>query len=281
MRSSSRTESKRALGAVLAVAGLLGGGCVTEEVISSDVQAEWRKVGSVAAPDEKLDVVTDRVLPYRLINTADDVTTVKEFELHLHDGKAEIPLRTFFGPKLPAEATSDYEITPRGYVSSPNGSAIPGVMMMLDSLPEDSAEIGATWTRHRPSDEEAAASRSAVRQSIRNFEVIETWETPQGNVIRVQVDGYVRWFDNEYIRQGEVSRLGFSGKVRPEHTGYVDVNLDTGVVVDASFHVDVASKQILSSDLEDPKFRVVRLCPGEGADFVPSADTCALGKGGA
>ncbi len=282
MRSNVRREFNRGFGAILALAGMISGGCVGgDEVVSSDVQSDWRKVETVSTPDGKLDVTTDRVLSYRVTSTADGESKVKEFKLHLNDGKAEVPLRVFYGPKVPEGAVSNFNMTPRGYVSSPDGGAVPGVLLMFDALPDGAADVGSSWTRHRPTDEEAADMDSAVRQSIRNYEVVEAWETPQGTVVRIRVDGYVRWFQNEYIQKDEVANFDWSPQLVPEHAGYVDVNLDTGTLVDGMFHIDIASKKVLASELDDPKTRVLRLCPGEDAGFVPSADTCATRKGGA
>ncbi|MCH9681116.1 MAG: hypothetical protein K0V04_06775 [Deltaproteobacteria bacterium] len=236
---------------------------------------DWRRVDEVVTSGDKLDVDTDRVLAYQLINTADGRSTVTSFDLHLHDGLAQTALRPFFGPKLPADAMSDYRITPRGYMWSPTEGAVPGVMMLFDALPDGPVGLGTTWGRHRPTDEEAGRSDSLVQQSIRNFEVVDAWDTPQGMVIRVHVDGYVRWFDNEYRRRGDVGMFDFDTTPRPEHTGYVDVNLTTGTVLDAMVYVDVASTKLMASDLVGPRTRIMRLCPAREASFTANADTCS------
>ncbi len=260
-------EVYRSLWAPLALCSSLAA-CVASE--PSPAPLELRAAPIPAGTLGALDVTTPRTLPYQLRRVGTDgKVRVSEIELELAGGEVTTSLQPLFG--LPHDAT--FDIHPSGRTSRADDGAVPSVFTLLHSMPNGPVGLGTQWETVRPSDAEVEALDAVVQQSRREYTVAEAWDTDQGLVVRVEVAGFVRWAENQYMVENFDG--GLSLDERPEHFGFVDVNVTTGTVIDAVFSTGVGTTAVTAQQIPgDAAASTLRLCPGAGATFSAMADAC-------
>ncbi|MEX1368605.1 MAG: hypothetical protein AB1Z98_36090 [Nannocystaceae bacterium] len=217
-----------------------------------------------------LDVTTPRTLPYELrrSGTNGEVHTT-DIVLEFADGEVTTSLLPWFG--VPHDAT--FDIDPSGRTSRADDGAVPYVFALLHAMPDGPVGLGTQWETVRPSDAEAQALDAVVQQSRREYTVAEAWDTDQGLVLRVEVAGSVRWVENQYMVDNFDGGLPLDE--RPEHFGFVDVNVSTGTVIDAEFSTGLGITAATAQQIPgDAAASIIRLCPGAGATFSAMADVC-------
>ncbi|MCH9684579.1 MAG: hypothetical protein K0V04_24295 [Deltaproteobacteria bacterium] len=244
-------------------------GCSAPEPFDTDLtlRAGALPQGTIGA----LDVTTPRVLSYRLTRSDGAFVGQTDTTVTFAAGKVHVPLLPFYG----VDEIGRFDVEPTGFATHPLDGAIPSVLLMLESMPDAEIAVGSTWERSRPSDAEATTMDALVLQQRREYTVVDWFSTAQGLVVRVEIEGWTRWFDNDYAREGTDFGM-LAPQFRPESFGYVDVNLDVGVVVDARFHSGMGLAVATPPDLPGTPGAVeMTLCPGPGSTFVPMADTCS------
>ncbi len=260
-------EVCRSSWAPLALCSLLVG-CVASEPAPAPMELRSGAIplGTVGA----LDVTTARTLPYQLRRFGTDGSVhTSDLELELAGGEVTTSLLPFFG--IPQDAT--FDIQPSGRTSRADDGAVPYLFTLLHSMPDGPVSLGTQWETLRPSDAEVQALDAVVQQSRREYTVAQAWDTDEGLVLRVEVAGFVRWVENQYMVDN------FSGGLplteRPEHFGFVDVNVTTGTVIDAEFSTGLGTAALTAQQIPgDAAASTLRLCPGAGATFSAMADAC-------
>lgn len=238
-------------------------------------QADWHEI-NLTNEYGALDVKTPRVLSYKLttINPSGEEQTVA-FDAEIANNRIKIPLNPFIELDV-ANVIGEFSIDARGLVTHPTDedSLIPSVVMLFDSMPDTLIKIGTTWERRRPTDAEAIVKQSVVIQSRREYKVTTAWDTPDGIIVRVYVRGFARWVSNNYLEMiADIVTLPTDE--RPEHYGYVDINLNTGTVIDALFYSEFLSDAKTPEEILHQKaVKILRLCPGTNASFNANKDTC-------
>lgn len=245
-------------------------------VAAYETQADWNKIDNLIDKHGALDVKTPRVLSYKLTTTfPTGKETVITFDAEIANDTIKIPINPFL--ELDTDnVIGEFLIDARGLVTHPTDekSLIPSVVMLFDSMPDALINIGTTWERQRPTNAQAVARQSIVIQSRRKYEVTTAWNTPDGIVIRVYVRGFTRLFPNDYFTT-IANKFGLSTDEIPEHYGYVDVNINTGTVIDALFYVEFLSNAKIPEEIPHQKgVKILRLCPKFGSYFYANEDTC-------
>lgn len=239
-------------------------------------QADWHEINNITNKYGALDVKTPRTLSYNLttINPSGEERTIV-FDAEIANNTIKIPLDKFLKLDV-ANAVGEFLIDARGVVTHPTNenSLIPSVVMLFDSMPDALIEIGTTWERRRPTDEQAIVKQAAVIQSRREYKITNAWNTPSGVVVRVHVRGFTRWFPNDYLAT-IADKFNFSTNEIPEHYGYIDVNLDIGTVLDALFYAEFLSNVKTPEEIpHQEEIKILRLCPSVNNNSGANKDTC-------
>lgn len=214
--------------------------------------------------DSGLDEGVAGILSYDWVVAEDGETKTTSFDVRLRHGQVQIALRS--GPRdtRSTDAKTGEHAVERSWGRADD--ALPGLTKVFEAVPLGPVRAGVAWIRHQPPRMEAASGSMAARPSVCEFEVSREWKTREGTVARVRVEGYVL----DTVVRGRDRSLW----KRPEHVGYVDVNLATNTIVDALLHVDVNAHRAQAPSVDAPRIQVMRLCPSPGAHITGRPDTC-------